>query len=496
LDSCTSTGDALSELGQANGTVAQIAQEGVTLLYPAADELALRLPRPPRLDENIVIFTDAREARDCEFCSSFFLLDPQALEDTILKMYGPDATGQVDPARVNSYTFADLRSFLRFETPDLDAVIRDADWIVFAMLDYAPDRYPSSMALRQFLREWTVGLENKNLIVMAYEAPYYLDTTEVSKLTAYYGIYGKVAPFVDVSVRALFLEYAPSGQSPVTVDGVGYDLGRQLLPDPEQDIAVDVADKPAPVDGTPAPIKLEVNDTLHVRTSSILDLNGNPVPDDTPVTFHAFYVEEQLERRVEAVTSNGVAEAYITLELPGQIEIRATSEPATNSRPLFVVLGETTQILTPTPIPTPTSTPTATPTPTPTPTPTATPTPTPTPTPTIVPVVEPPPPPEPRLRWLDLALAAVGILTAASIVMLVGRGMNPPTRALNPLSRIALLSGVCGLVGYSYYGMGLPGSNLLDGVPPGLRGLLIGFLCGLLPLIPVLLLSRLRRRNK
>jgi beta-N-acetylhexosaminidase len=354
------------------------------------------------------------------------------------------------------------------------------------------------MALKQFLREWTVGLENKNLIVMAYEAPYYLDTTEVSKLTAYYGIYSKVAPFVDVSVRALFLEYAPSGRAPVTVDGVGYDLGKQLLPDPEQEIAVDVADEPAPVDGTPAPIELEVNDTLHVRTSTIVDSNGNPVPDDTPVTFHAFYVEEQLERRVEAITSNGTAEAYITLELPGQIEIRATSEPAVRSRPLFVVLGETTQILTPTPIPTPTATPTATPTPTPTDTPTATPTATPTltPIPTATPEPEPPPPPEPRLRWLDLALAAGGILAAASIVVLVARAMQPASRILNPLSQVALLSSVFGLLGYIYYGIGLPGSRLLDGVPPGLRGLLVGFLCGLLPLIPVLLLSLLGRKDK
>lgn len=498
LDSCTTDEEALSDLGQSNGTIAQIAQDGVTLLYPAADELALRLPRPPRLDENIVIFTDAREARDCQFCPSFFLLHPRALEDTILRMYGPDATGQVDPERVNSYTFADLRNFLRFGLPDLDAAIGDADWMVFAMLDYAPDQYPSSMALRQFLREWTVGLENKNLIVMAYEAPYYLDTTEVSKLTAYYGLYSKVEPFVDLSVRALFLEYAPSGRSPVTVDGVGYDLGKQLLPDPEQEIAVDVADEPPPVNGTPAPIELEVNDTLHVRTSTIVDSNGNPVPDDTPVTFHAFYVEEQLERRVEAVTTNGIAEAYITLELPGQIEIRATSEPAVRSRPLFVVLGETTQILTPTPLPTPTATPTATPTPTPTSTPTATPTetPTPTPTPTDIPEPEQPPPPEPRLRWLDLVLAAGGIIAAASTVVLVARAMSPRMGVLNPLSRIALLSGVFGLVGYIYYGMGLPGSSLLDGVPSGLRGLLVGFLCGLLPVIPVLLLSLLDRKDK
>jgi hypothetical protein len=62
---------------------------------------------------------------------------------------------------------------------------------------------------------------------------------------------------------------------------------------------------------------------------------------------------------------------------------------------------------------------------------------------------------------------------------------------LNPTSRAALLSGVCGLVGYVYYGLGLPGSSIVDGIMPGLRGLLIGFLWGLLPLFPMLVLLRL-----
>lgn len=495
LDSCTSSEEALVRIGQANGTVAQIAQEAVTLLYPAADELALRLPRPPRLEENILIITDARETRECDDCTPFYLLSPQALEDTILRMYGPDASGQVDPEHIVSLTFADLRSFLQFESPELDSAIRDADWIVFAMLDYAPVEYPDSMALKQFLREWTAGLETKKLVVMAYEAPYYLDTTEVSKLTAYYGIYSKMQPFLDASVRALFLEYVPTGRSPITVDGVGYELGKELLPDPAQVIGVDVADKPLPVDGTPTPIELEVNDTLKVRTSVIVDHNGNAVPDGTPVTFRAYYVEEQLERPVEAVTVNGIAEASITLEQPGQIEIRATSDPATNSRPLWVLLGETTQILTPTPTPTPTSTPTPTPTPTPTFTPTPTSTSTPTPTSTPEPEPEPPPPPEPRIRWVDLILAAAGIVAAGSIVMVAGRTMAIETHAANPVSRAVLLSGACGLMGYIYYGLGLPGSSAVDGVAAGLRGLLVGFVFGLLPLIPLLILARWGKRS-
>jgi hypothetical protein len=62
---------------------------------------------------------------------------------------------------------------------------------------------------------------------MAYGAPYYLDTTEISKLTAYYGVYSKVRPFIEASVRALFQEYTPGGALPVSVEGINYDLSAQ-----------------------------------------------------------------------------------------------------------------------------------------------------------------------------------------------------------------------------------------------------------------------------
>jgi beta-N-acetylhexosaminidase len=386
---------------------------------------------------------------------------------------------------------------LQYGSPDLAAAIADADWIVFAMLDYAPDTYPSSTALKEFLREWTIGQATQNIIVMAHEAPYYLDTTEVSKLTAYYGLYGKEQPFVDASARVLFREYAPAGESPVTVDGVGYDLGRRLLPDPDQVISVLWVDLPPEVEGTPEPVKLEVGDPLRIRTSLIRDHNGNPVPDGTPVTFHYVYVDEGLGGQVEAMAINGIAETALTLEHAGILEIRATSDPAQNSLPLQVInQGETTEILTPTPTPTPTFTPTPTSTPTSTPTPTPTMTATATPSPTIEPVVEPPPPPSPRVKWPDLIWALVGMIAAGGVVVVVGRGAQVTARAVTPLSRAVLLSGACALAGYIYYGLGLPGSTFVDGITPGLRGLFVGFACGLVPLLVVFFVVRLGQRRR
>lgn len=488
IAACAGSPDRLDTVGSSQGTVAQLAQEAMTLLYPSAGELSERLPRPPRPDENILIITDAREARDCEDCPSFYLLDPEALKNTILQMYGPEATGQVDPERVNTFTFAQLQGFLQFGSPDLDSYIREADWIVFAMLDYAPKDYPGSGALRQFLREWNASLEPQNVIVMAYAAPYYLDTTEVSKLTAYYGIFSKVEPFITASARALFLEFPLVGRSPVTVEGVGYDLSRQLSPDPDQVISVVWADLPAPIEGTPQPIELDVGDPLRVRTNVIVDANGNPVPDGTPVLFNYVYVDEGLGGQVEAITLDGVAETTLTLEHAGLLEIRATSVPAQNSVPLQVVkLGEMTEILTPTPTPTPTSTPTPTPTPTPTLTPTPTPTFTPTATPTPTPTPQPPPPepPKPRVEWIDFVLAFLGMVAAGGVVLAITWRLDPQAHTSGWVVRIVLWSVACGLAGYLFYGLGLPGSALLEGVAPGARGLLIGFVCGLLPLVAI-----------
>ena len=486
---CTGSADGLASIGRSGTTVTQIAQGAITLLYPPTEELALRLPYPPRSDENVLIFADARQVSECATCVPFYSLDPDALSDAMVRMYGPGATGQIDPDRINTFTFEQLLAFLEGvdTSPDLAPFIEDADWILFELLGYqsSAGEYSSITTLKRFLKEQTAGLETKNVIVMAYGAPYYLDATEISKLTAYYGIYSKTDPFVEVSVQALFQEFVPSGKSPVTVEGVGYNLSEQLRPDPSQVIAVMPANQPEATEGTPQPIRLDVGDPLPVRTSAIVDRNGNPVPDGTPVTFHAVYVETAgLGRNFDATTVNGVAETTVILEREGVLQITATSDPAFNSRPLEVrLVGEEVVFVTPTPLPTPTDTPT------PTPTPTATPTPTPTPEPTATAVVEvaAPPPPEPRIKGVDLMLALLGMGLAGGVVMAVARSsqVRSSVQILASPGRIALWSVVCGLAGYLFYGLGLPGSGFLASVSPGLRGLLIGFCCGLLPLLAV-----------
>ena len=485
LAGSTSTAEQLAVTGRSRSAVAQIAQSAVTLLYPPAQELALRLSRPPRFDENILIFSDGRQVQECPTCPPFYLLDPAYLRDTILRMYGPGATAQIDPSRINTFTFAQLAGFLAGDagSPDLGTFIEEADWILFAILDYTAAQYNSITTLKEYLKEQTAGLENKYVIVLAYGPPYYLDATEVSKLTAYYGVYSKTTPFIEASVQALFQEFAPTGESPGSVEGVGYDLSEQLRPDPAQIIPVLLVDEPVTAEGgTPQPPNLQLGDPLAVCTGVIKDHNGNPVPDGTPVIFHAVYLEQGgLGRNLEAPTVDGVASTVFTLEREGVLQITATSDPAMLSRPLEArTVGGETEIRTPTPLPTPAPSATVAPSPTPTPTPTATPEP----TATVAPLAPSTGQgPQPRVRWSDLLMALIGMGVAGLVVTTTTRSVRYGTEIWNPPAKAALWSAVCGLVGYLLYGIGLPGSHFLESVSPGLRGLLIGFVCGLLPLL-------------
>jgi len=100
------------------------------------------------------------------------------------------------------------------------------------------------------------------------------------------------------------------------------------------------------------------------------------------------------------------------------------------------------------------------------------------------------------VHWVDLALAMMGMVAAGAVVVAAGRGLHLQGRISYPFSRLALLTGACGLAGYLYYGLGLPGSGFVEGITPGLRGLVIGFVCGLLPLVAAVGLSRWGRAEK
>jgi len=493
--------DNLAEVvGRGREVVFQVAQEAITLIYPGPEELADRLPSSPRIGEDILIFTADRQASDCPTCEPFSLIEPDALRETILQRYGPEAIGQVDPARINSLTFSQLKQFLAegaVPEVDIEGLMREADWLIFAMLDLNLEDYPQSDAVKSLLKLRPDVLPGKKVVVLAYNAPYYLDSTEISKLTAYYGIYSKVEPFIEASVRVLFQEFMPSGASSVSVEGIKYNLISRTEPDPNQVIEVIAPATLVKQEGTPTPIDLDVGDTLRVRTSVIRDRNGYPVPDGTPVVFRLLYPAESVESPRHYVTTvDGVAETTITVERTGELRITVTSDPAQTSHTLTVIIkGDepatiATEVPTPTDTPVPTSTPTPNPTPepTPTPTPTSTPAPTPTstpePTPTAMPTEVPSEegsvePPRRRVDMGDFLLALLGSVAIGGANYLVQRNDG---HSLSRQLRFFLLSVVGGLTGYSLYGLNLPGAGLFRKLSSDWGALLMCLLFSLLPL--------------
>jgi beta-N-acetylhexosaminidase len=464
---------AMASAGGGRAVVGDIARQALTQLYPdrRADASGISaLPAPPRPDETLLIISDVREVRDCYDCPTYSALSVDAVQQTMLRLYGPESTGQITPERISSLSFAQLKSLLTgpltesaeqsslsaevigegyLPPEEILARIQAADWIIFVPLDLNTARYPDSDALKLFLAQGASILLDKRVVVLALNAPYYLDTTEISKLDAYICVYSKIEPFIETAVRALFGEVTASSASPVNVEGVGYDLVLQLSPDPGQPLPVSLLEN-LPENPLP-PV------TLHVGLGPVLDRNGHQVPDGTGVTFAASYRGGAGPVALATGTTfGGLTEAMLTLPEPGRAEIVAQSGEATSQRPLVVSVAAPptpTPTVTPTPTPTPTSLPTATPSATPSAT--AAPTPIPTPTPTPIPAqgaAEEPASSAPRpVDGLDLLAAFSATLLAGVVGFSIRRR---PGRSTSRQVRLGLLVLIGGLVGYLLYGAG------------------------------------------
>jgi beta-N-acetylhexosaminidase len=371
-------------LGQANDGVFAMASEAATLISPSQADLPSVLPSPPNTLDYIVFISDVRYSRQCSTCPDVPVLPVDAFQSAVLRLYGPSAGALVTSSHLSSYSFSDVDFLLqdRLPTPDMRNSLGRANIVIISALDL-PDGQPQIQILRRFLSERQSLLASKRVIMFAFGAPYYLDATDISKLTAYYGIYSSSPPFVEVAARLLFQEITPGGSLPVSVPGIGYDLISATAPDPEQviSLSVDLPTGPTPEgaiiptpnetdvtstpETTPAPLFLRLGDTIAVRTGVIIDHNKRPVPDGTVVRFVLSQGESGLIQQVEAVTSSGVATANFPLNQAGLIEIHATSEPARVSNTIQLTVtseGTTVIIITPTPVET-----TASPVPTPTP---------------------------------------------------------------------------------------------------------------------------------
>jgi beta-N-acetylhexosaminidase len=440
-----------------------IARAGISLIYPGRDELADRLPSAPLRDEKILIFTDARQTRDCAACDPRPEIPSTALQDIMLRLYGPNATGQVAPAQISSLTFADLHRFLttpNADTADIESAITAAKWIIFAQLDDNPDE-PASDALGAFLAKRSDSLRDKRLVVMAFDAPYYLDTTEVSKLTALFGVYAKTGPFLETAVRALFREFSPVGASPVTITGINYVLLNQLESAPGQIISL------APLGATGGlkekTAAIQVGSAITLETGVIVDHNGHPVPDGTPVEFHLRYPTEALQLApVLETTVDGKARTEVRLDRAGELWITASSGEALDSTRIVLKVGGDAPGSIATVMPTPTAMPSATATPPPSVTPTAAPSSTPTVAPSPPPAA---PPSHPRVAFPAFLYGLIGVFLASGTAFTVRRRSShlDQQQQLGEALAAALWAVALAWAAYLLYSLGwLPGATQLQ----------------------------------
>jgi beta-N-acetylhexosaminidase len=429
------------------------------LISPTFTDLAETIPEPPNINDKIVFITDVRSAQQCFDCPEQQILSESGLKNAVLKLYGPLAGGQVVQRNLFSYSFDELLALLNrmpeFDYTVLESDLQAAHWIVFSLADVSSEN-PASTALSRFLAERPDLFRQKKLVVNAFDAPYYLDATEISKLSAYYGLYSKIPQFVDTAARILFGEIpAPSGDLPVTVSGINYDLISAMSPDPEQIIEL-FMDIPEANLGTPVPTQmpqLTIGDLIPVRTGVIQDHNSHPVPDGTIVEFSLSDGLNELAFQRES-TQDGIARTTFLVEESGTIVIHARSDPAIESNFLqFDIPPEGVPtiefVITQFPTETATAEPGA--------------------TATIVPVsTQTPSEPPGTTGILDW-----GIATGISIA--IGAVIYWFTTTFGHLRwgvRSGLLAIIGGVIAYMYIAMSLPGSEELLSIP-GAWGILM-----------------------
>ena len=318
----------------------EVASRAATLLSPAPQDLSALLQGPPQVRDRIVFFTDSSSARQCTTCADVPGISTDALQRAVVSLYGPQAGNQTSSFRLSSYPLQAASMFTAGESPPyLAEDLNSAAWIVFGLVD---NNNGQARIVSTFLAEEQDLLRDKRVVLFAFGAPTYLDATDISRLTAYYALYSKQPAFVEVAARLLFQEITPVGAPPVSVTGLGYDLRSATAPDPGQIItlaldlptAAPAAGGPTP-EATPVPL-FRIGDTIAIRTGTIKDHNGHPVPDGTVVAFSMELRGEggSIIQQQETITSQGIARVSFGLEKPGLLEIHATSDPARVSQVL------------------------------------------------------------------------------------------------------------------------------------------------------------------
>jgi beta-N-acetylhexosaminidase len=344
-------GTAAAVTGLGTEDVQAVARDAVTRIAPFGVPVAA--PSSVEAGEQVLFVVDARPTRLCRECPELQSLDPSRLRDIVRRTYGRAGAHRLEDEDVEAITFSELKAWMQSAEmvhsedtvsivpalePDRAAAVASlvaaADWMVFAMRDVRPGEAPGSDALKLYLKAGPPAPDTRRVVAIAFDAPYYLDTTEIAKLTAYYAVYARSEPFVEVAIRALFGEVPPLGASPVSVPGAGYDLVQRLQP-ADQQVSIQL------VGGEPSQ-PVDAGESLTVRTSVVHDANGHVVADGTLVTFRRYVPAEGLYLPdVAQPIQDGAATATLGAERAGELEITAHFAGGLRSDPLVLsVVGE------------------------------------------------------------------------------------------------------------------------------------------------------------
>lgn len=368
VDDVKRSHDALGDIIRPEESVSvdtQVAMSTLSRLVPTSEDL---LPPAPREGDQFLIFTQ-QEIIPLEAGGQRLVLAQNAVQQAFEILYGVEGTGQVQSGTIRSFTFENLSEALQTPLPagegeedvqSLPVIVRSAldqaQWIIFAATDLSTSE-PTATALREFLQQEADVLKAR-IVIFDFGAPYGLTSTDYSKLDAYYALYDPGDAFVQAAVRGLFRDLPAAGAPPVTISALNYDLSVQTTPDPEQLISLSVVKETGQPMTEEEKNSIRKDDVIYLRTSVIVDRNGNPVPDGTPAEFILTYPQE--DRRIETIlaeTEDGVAFVPITLDRVGQLDITVKSDPVAPFYHLQLTIreGQSVVMISVTPTPTPES---------------------------------------------------------------------------------------------------------------------------------------------
>lgn len=388
IDSVLVSEDQLNLVGSHASVSLRVNRQAASLLSPSSEYLNSILSQPPALQEFISVFTDTRDSQQCSRCIKQSDFGKMNFEDTLIRYYGGSGTNQLNGDRVHSYSFLQLTEILDQRTepsdPNLADNLRRSQWVIFNLVNEDPDK-SETKALKRILSERLDLLRDKRVIIFSYGEPYYLDSTDLANVTAYYALYNQSQAALDISTRILMREMSAIGSLPVSLQAIDYQISEVTSPDPNQVIQVNLITPTltdptetveTPVLATPLPLFV-MGENVRIQAGPIVDQNGNQVPDGTVVRFTVVLSTENLiVSQPEAVTQKGFATIDYRIDREGVFEVTAISDRARTSGKLVLnTHGGLAQVIMPTATPTPTPTPTLIPTVTPIPTITPTPVP-------------------------------------------------------------------------------------------------------------------------